>query len=77
MSKAIEVTRDGDDRVIVKWAGVVLDITTANVDPGLTVEAYAFVGTPSKRIDREDWERGRFGPLHPGQVSTYRVREDD
>lgn len=72
----IEVTRDGDDRVIVEWAGLVLDITTAaETDPGLIVEAYA-VGGPTKRVEREDWTRGRWGQLNPGQVSTYRVREE-
>jgi len=67
--------RTEPDRVIVKLGGLVLDIGPTGDWNGLTVEAYPEAGKMSgARVEREDWERGRMGPLEPGEVSTYRVR---
>jgi hypothetical protein len=76
--KTIDITRDGDDRVIVKWEGIVLDIITSMpTDPGLIVEAYPAEGSlGGQRIERIDWTHGRWGDLRPGQVATYRIEKD-
>ena len=62
-----------DDRVVVKYAGLVLDIGPTGDGEGLTVEAYPYGSRSIYRVEREDWTRGRYTDLATGEVQTFRA----